>query len=285
MGVLQTFQRWGKSLGRLRGINSYETTLNGCPLHFYAKRGSGSGPPALLLHGLGADGFTYFKVFSSLAQKLSAVYALDFPGFGLSPLPPEGPLSLEAMAAVAESFLAEEVKEPVFLFGNSLGGALAAQVAAENPERVKALCLWAPAGAPMGIEEAEALSKLYDVQHARQARALLRRVFVRAPWYAEWFAAWFVPMLGTPAVRSIRESSMQRCLEPETLQKLNMPTLLVWGTFEKLLPYAGIDYFRQHLPKGAAVLEVQGFGHMPQWESPRKCMRIWWEFARKRGLI
>ena len=239
----------------------------------------------MLLHGLGASGLSYFRVFSSLSQKLSAVYALDFPGFGFSPLPPEGPLPLEAMAKWVQSFLAQEVNAPVFLFGNSMGGALAAQVASQNPEQVRALCLWAPAGARLSTEEAEGLARLFEVHNARQARALLRRLFARAPWYAEWLATWFVPMFDTPAVRFIRENSMQRFLEPQTLHKLHMPTLLVWGTFEKLLPPAGIDYFREHLPKGAAVLEVQGFGHMPQWESPRKCMRIWWEFARKRGLI
>jgi pimeloyl-ACP methyl ester carboxylesterase len=284
MNVFQAYQRWSRAMGRLRGIGSYEIKLNGCVVHLYAKRGLGGGPPAVLLHGLGAHGLTYSKVFSSLAQKLSVVYALDFPGYGFSPLPPEGPLSPEAMVELVETFLSQGVQEPVFLFGSSMGGALAAQVAAQNPKQVRALCMWAPAGARMSAEEAEGLSKLFEIRHARQARALLRRVFVRAPWYAEWLAACFVPMFDLPAVRFIRESCMQHCLRPEILQKLSMPTLLVWGACEKLLPYGGIEYFREHLPKGAAVLEVQGFGHMPHWESPKKCMRIWWEFAQNRGL-
>jgi len=285
MTVFQTYQHFGRAWGRLCGIRTYTVRLNGCQVHFYAKRGVGGGPPAVLLHGLGASGLAYFKVFSSLAQKLSAVYALDFPGFGFSPLPPEGPLSLEAMAELAQSFLAEELQQPVFLFGHSMGGALAAQVASQNPERVRALCLWAPAGARISPEAAAGLSKLFEVHTARQARALLRRLFVHTPWYAEWFAGSFVPMLDTPAVRAIGASDMQRCLEPSVLHRLHMPTLLVWGACERLLPPEGIGYFREHLPKGAAVLEVKGFGHMPQWESPKKCMRIWWEFAQSRGLI
>ena len=238
----------------------------------------------MLLHGLGASGLAYFRIFPSLAQKLSAVYALDFPGFGFSPLPSSGPLSLEEMAACAEALLGE-VEAPAFLFGNSLGGALAAQVASQNPQLVRALCLWAPAGARLSEEEAKALSKLFEVTNARQARALLRRVFVRAPWYAEWFAAFFVPMLGAPAVQALCESGLSRHVEAETLQKLYMPTLLVWGAQEKLLPAGGIDYFRQHLPKGAVVVEAKGFGHIPHWESPKKCMRLWWEFAQQQGLI
>jgi len=166
-----------------------------------------------------------------------------------------------------------------------MGGALAAQLAASLPKQVRALCLLAPAGAPMNEEEAQGLAKLYDIQNARQARALLRRLFARAPWYAEWFAGFFVPMFNLPSVHFIRERGMEKCLGVEVLHKLGMPTLLIWGAREKLLPYGGIEYFREHLPKGAVVLEVQGFGHMPQWESPKKCMRIWKEFAQKQGLI
>ncbi|MCL2011629.1 MAG: alpha/beta fold hydrolase [Cystobacterineae bacterium] len=285
MSVFHLYKHWSKAVGRLRGICPLKIELGGHRVQLYAKQGKGGGPPALLLHGLGAYGLSYAKVFSSLAQKLSAVYALDLPGYGFSPLPPQGPMPLESMVELIEAFLSKEVKQPVFLFGNSMGGALAAQVASQVPQQVRALCLWAPAGARMSAEEAKGLCKLYNVQNARQARALLRRLFVRTPWYAEWFARCFVPMFNLPAVRLVREGGMERCLEPETLKKLNMPTLLIWGALEKLLPYGGIEYFREHLPKGAVLLEVQGFGHMPQWESPKKCMRIWWEFARKQGLI
>ncbi|MCL2178676.1 MAG: alpha/beta fold hydrolase [Proteobacteria bacterium] len=285
MHVFHIYQHFSKAAGRMRGIHSYDIELGGHRLRLYAKRGKGGGPPAVLLHGLGAYGLIYSKVFSALAKELSAVYALDLPGHGFSPLPAGGPLSLEEVVELVGRFLLEEVQEPVFLFGNSMGGALAAQVAAQMPKQVRALCLWAPAGARMSEEEAQGLSKFFDIRDGRQARAFLRRLFARAPWYAELFAAYFVPIFNLPAVHYVRESCMERCLEPETLRKLGMPTLLVWGALEKLLPYGGIEYFREHLPKAAVVLEVQGFGHMPQWESPKKCMRIWKEFAQKQGLI
>ena len=69
---------------------------------------------------------------------------LDLPGFAHSPLPLDGDLSLDGMAAaVAE--VARTATRPVHLVGNSLGGTIAVRVAAEHPELVASLTLVAPA--------------------------------------------------------------------------------------------------------------------------------------------
>ena len=57
-------------------------------------------------------------------------------------------------------------------------------------------------------------------------------------------------------------------MQAEQLRALPMPTLLIWGQSEKLLPYEGLDFFRAHLPAHAEIHEVKGFGHMPQMEHP-----------------
>jgi pimeloyl-ACP methyl ester carboxylesterase len=63
-----------------------------------------------------------------------------------------------------------------------------------------------------------------------------------------------------------------------------MPTLLIWGQREKLLPYEGLEYFRAHLPQGAEIDEAEGFGHMPQVEHPRRFVEKVSHFARRKGL-
>jgi pimeloyl-ACP methyl ester carboxylesterase len=68
------------------------------------------------------------------------------------------------------------------------------------------------------------------------------------------------------------------------LSGLSMPTLLIWGQQEKLLPYESIDYFRAHLPKTAEVHEVRAFGHMPQMEHPREFVKRIMAFAESRNL-
>jgi pimeloyl-ACP methyl ester carboxylesterase len=72
---------------------------------------------------------------------------------------------------------------------------------------------------------------------------------------------------------------------PERLLKLSMPTLLVWGKSEKLLPYEGIEYFRAHLPKHAEIQEVERFGHIPQMERPQQLVELVLAFARRHALV
>ena len=63
-----------------------------------------------------------------------------------------------------------------------------------------------------------------------------------------------------------------------------MPTLLLWGAAEKLLPYEGIDWFRAHLPGHAEVEVVRGFGHLPQVERPAQLVQRLVQFADRYQL-
>jgi pimeloyl-ACP methyl ester carboxylesterase len=76
-------------------------------------------------------------------------YALDLPGAGYSPAPPDGDYSLHAHAravvALIEHVAAARGGGPVHLFGNSLGGAVSVRVAATRPELVRTLTLVSPA--------------------------------------------------------------------------------------------------------------------------------------------
>ncbi|HYY53050.1 MAG TPA: alpha/beta hydrolase, partial [Myxococcales bacterium] len=63
-----------------------------------------------------------------------------------------------------------------------------------------------------------------------------------------------------------------------------MPTLLIWGESEKLLPYESIDFFRQYLPGSAEIRVVKGFGHVPQMERPGELVRHLIDFADRFSL-
>src|SRR5487761_1232534 len=71
--------------------------------------------------------------------------ALDLPGNGYSPPPPDGDYSVRAQAAVVAALIEERGRGPVHLIGNSLGGAVCTQLAAHRPELVRTLTLVSPA--------------------------------------------------------------------------------------------------------------------------------------------
>ncbi len=98
----------------------------------------------VFLHGLGGSSLNWTDLMLALEPQLTG-YAVDLPGFGMSPPPRDGDYTPSSHArAVAEFILAKELG-PVDLFGNSLGGAVALQLAARKPELVRSLTLISPA--------------------------------------------------------------------------------------------------------------------------------------------
>lgn len=106
-------------------------------------RTAGTGPPALLVHGLGGSSTNWTDLMALLAPDLACA-ALDLPGFGRSAPSRTGRYDLDTHVAAVRA-LAESRGEPVHLFGNSTGGAVATRLAAERPDLVRSLTLVSPA--------------------------------------------------------------------------------------------------------------------------------------------
>jgi pimeloyl-ACP methyl ester carboxylesterase len=101
----------------------------------------GTGTPHVLVHGLGGNHTNWIEVFDSLADRGRTI-AMDLPGYGYSP--PIDHHDLDSLAAVVIELL-ETLDQPAVLIGNSMGGLLAAMVAATRPGLVADLILIAPA--------------------------------------------------------------------------------------------------------------------------------------------
>jgi pimeloyl-ACP methyl ester carboxylesterase len=170
--------------------------------------------------------------------------------------------------------------------GNSLGGAMSIQLAAEHPELVRALELVAPAGAMLAEERLLELLASFDVKTAAQSRALTRKLFHKPPALALLFADAVRQIYDTRAVRTLAAEARETraFLTPEVLGSLKMPVLLLWGESDKLLPSESLDYFRAHLPPHSEIHLVKGFGHVPQMERPGELVQHLVRFADSAGL-
>jgi pimeloyl-ACP methyl ester carboxylesterase len=284
--LLATLQGYVRRRLVAAGASSDLHLVAGHSVHAYRIPGAGVGPPVVLVHGLGGSANGWVRIVRLLARDFSAVYAVDLPGNGFSPLPISGPLAIEEQLGVLHAFCREVVKVPAFVVGNSLGGAMSVILAALHPEDVAALGLVAPAGGQMTPESMGELMRVLDVRTTADAVRLTRRLFHRAPLLAILFAPEMRKMHASPAVRALRNHAGQRHhIPPELIATVRAPTLLLWGASEKLLPREQLDWYRAHLPRGARIEVVQGFGHVPQMERPRELVARLRGFAEENGLL
>jgi pimeloyl-ACP methyl ester carboxylesterase len=172
------------------------------------------------------------------------VLALDRPGFGRS-APDAAEPSLRAQAAAAAALLPGDGRGAVVL-GHSLGGAVAAWMAASYPDRVAALVLVAASIDP-------AQERIHPMQHV-----------------GRW------PLVERALPRAIRNANSElfalegelRALQP-LLARIRCPVYILHGTEDDLVPVANVDYARQQLT-GARCVDVQllpGKNHFLPWNA------------------
>lgn len=118
-------------------INDRETYVRTTP-------GGPGSEPALYVHGLGGSSTNWTDIAALLSERLDAE-AMDLPGFGRSDPAPRGGYTLNSLSRRVAKVIELRDREPVHLFGNSLGGAVAVHVAATRPELVRTLTLISPA--------------------------------------------------------------------------------------------------------------------------------------------
>ncbi|GAA4608042.1 alpha/beta hydrolase [Actinoallomurus liliacearum] len=100
--------------------------------------------PALFVHGLAGSSANWTDLMGLLSGELAGE-AVDLPGFGHSPPPPDRDYSVDAHTIVVARLIEKRGRGPVHLFGNSLGGAIATRLAGTRPDLVRSLTLISPA--------------------------------------------------------------------------------------------------------------------------------------------
>jgi 4,5:9,10-diseco-3-hydroxy-5,9,17-trioxoandrosta-1(10),2-diene-4-oate hydrolase len=278
----------GGWLDRLR-LEERFATLDGLRIRYVR---TGKGPPLLLMHGFGSSIYTWKDVIPALAQHREVV-AFDWPGFGWSDQPED--LSFDLFPRVALAFLDQFGWERAALAGNSMGGAVAAVVAAHHPSRVDRLVLIDAAGFNLRAAEAPVMVRL--TMHPLAARLLplvpvkrlavtrgLLQVFhddakVTPERVDEYLAAAARP--GTLA--SIRSLGASQRLDPQAfetlLRRITAPTLVLWGGDDTWIPVAHADRFVAAIP-GARKAVLPGVGHTPEEEAPEEVSRLLLEFLQ-----
>ncbi len=247
----------------LSGAREQTCNLNGVAMHYYCAGQRGT--PIVLIHGLGSSAEVWAALMPLLAREY-LVYAPDMPGFGKTPLAPEG-TSIGTHVLYLERFLGALGYPRVTLVGNSLGGWIATRFAVAYPERVERLYLLNSAGL-----RREGMYVPYATDRASAQRILEYTLGFSLP----------VPKFGldaivrnsqAPAYTGFIQSYDPREELDAVLADVRVPTTIVWGQRDRLLPITCARDLHSGIPNSELVL-LPRVGHMPQVQAPAKVARI-----------
>lgn len=221
---------------------------------------AGAGPPLVLVHGLSGSARWWARNVEPLARHCR-VHVIDLFGFGSSRAGPPFVLA-EAARQLVRWLDALNIKR-ASVVGHSMGGFIAADLAAAYPDRVERLALVDAVAVPLGR------------RHLQHVSALLRGLWYMPPG--------FLPILLTDAARAgpltlckAARELLSADLTPR-LTHIRATTLLIWGERDALVPVALGQRLRAAIPR-ARLAVVPRAGHNPMWDAPEPFNRLLIEF-------
>jgi pimeloyl-ACP methyl ester carboxylesterase len=260
----------------------------------------GDGVPVIMFHGYADSADTWRHALALLARQGHRALAFDLPGFGMAdPLLPDPILpQLDAFAAAALRYAAGRSRAPVLAMGNSLGGCVSLRLAERRPSKLAGVIAVAPAGLMMSrllyLVQRDPVLKSLLALPAPVPSAVLRAAVARL--YVQ--LAFASPRAVDPGVVSTftwhhRERAkvasyldIARRLIPELrspfeLERITAPVLLVWGDRDRLVFHRGADRVLSEVP-GSRLELLEGVGHCPQVEAPRRLIELLNAFCDER---
>lgn len=236
-----------------------EETIAGCRTRLM--RG-GKGAPLLFLHD--SSGASKWLPFMEALSQSNEVFVFEHPGFGRS----QSPAWLDNMSDMAYFYLDALDHlglSGANLLGASIGGWIAAEIAIRNCSRLASLTLAAPAGIHVkGLRKGDVF--LWSAQETA------RNLFHDRSLTERMLAAPLTPEEQMEAYQN-RQTTAKLAWQPrfynpdlhKWLHRISVPTLIVWGENDKVIPAGYGAAFRDMIP-GARLEVIPACGHLPQVE-------------------
>lgn len=235
----------------------------------------GSGSPVLLLHGSGPGVSAWANwrgILDDLAKEHEVV-AMDLVGFGGSHADSPVDYGARTWARHAQALMSALDLERFSIIGNSMGGAIAARIAIESPERVDRLvlmgsaathfeltegldCVW---GCTPTLKDMKRAFDFFAYEEGRVSDEVLhgRLAEFQEPRVTKAYAAMFPP----PRQRWVDEAAST----PDELRGITAPTILIHGRDDEVVPLqASID--AHQLIRHSTLHSLGECGHWTQIE-------------------
>lgn len=246
--------------------NFTEETISVAGGNFQVYKG-GAGEPLLVLHGAGGNAGPR-RYAHALAEKFT-VYLPSHPGYGKSDRP-DWVETMPDLACFYTWFQEQEGLENVRAIGFSLGGWLAAEMLSLTRHAFSKVMLVGAAGIkPIAGE----ITDIFIIS-PRQIRDLAYHDPGQVPEWDELFGADPTPEQNQQAetdremaIRLAWRPYMHNPRLPAKLGRVSIPTHIVWGENDNLVPLECAELYRQAIA-GSQVTVIPNCGHSPQIEKP-----------------
>jgi len=263
-------------------------------LHYHE---AGEGPPLLLLHGSGPGVSAWANFRDNLAAFAAhfRVVALDFPGFGTSYSCESNPLVV-APGSVTDLIAALSLG-PVSILGNSMGGNVAAKVAAAQPESVARLVTIGGLGvglfSPSPAEGVKLLVEFVEDPTRERLVAwmesmvfdtrILTEEFVELRWDAANQPGALDDvrrMFNRQMLAAMRRAPLGAPDQVATLAKITAPTLVTWGRDDRVTPLDNA-LLPMRVIRNCELHVFPDCGHWAMIERRHEFERVVLEFLRR----
>lgn len=213
------------------------------------------GIPLLMLHGFQAGADLWFPHPMPALASTFHIIAPDLPGFGDSgPMPAYG---TSQYTSLLFHFMDSLCYRRFDLLGHSMGGQIAIAMAASEPERVDHLLLVDSAGLPR--ESLFWMNPIRVIGDASMRHVKLYPTSLRLMAKSRALAE---------GLQMLQHDHIQNRLD-----QLTMPTLIVWGSRDRLVPLEHGAFMSKHIPH-ARLAVIRGAGHMPFYQKPEQFIKL-----------
>lgn len=269
------------------GLNYKTIAVDGETWHYLD-----GGPPGadvlLMIHGFGGDKDNWTRFARALTEDYRVI-APDLPGFGESKWYADRDYSLIPQRDRLADLVAALGLARIHLIGNSMGGQLAGLYTHEYPADVVSLALVTNAGVNFPVESdfQRALAQGENPLVPRSPDDFDQLLEYVA--HKELFIPW--PLRGVLAQRAAgrakENQSIFAALRSDTtssleplLQDVEIPVLIVWGEYDRVLDVSSVERMRPLLPQ-AEVVVMEDTGHVPMLERPSESAEHYLEFLEQ----
>ncbi len=257
-------------------------SINGLKVHYKKK---GQGTPILLIHGTSSSLQTWEAWEDQLSQQYTC-YSIDMPGGGLTTPPADDNYAIATYREFIDSFVIKLQIDSFYLAGNSLGGHIAWDYAANSNlnDRVKKLILLDPSGffdptrpKPLIFQLAQSDLLFNLIEHLNTKAFViksLKEVYYNDDLITEKTISQYADL---NLRKGNRKAFFLKVRQIETgdkqdLKKIACPTLILWGENDLWIPLKLADIFTANVPNNQLIVYPE-CGHIPMEELPEESVQ------------